>query len=306
MAFNVEGGNSLLRSKFYDKTIKNLAPRMYKFMQALTVEPTSAWKNFYWREDPAVLSPNSGPGIKGLAPGALFPHASQKYEQIQSIIDKYGLERSIVWEDILTNDLDMQARTLYKIAEGVTKAVDDQIYAVLSDNTTSSNIAIWQTAGMPGVNQIAQYGAAGTGGGWNQSSAAIIDDIGAGVQLIAEANIPTDDLLLFCSPRAIRNIKKYITDKGSQFTAFSDDIAKNGKVGKFAGVTLVETMSVPASRALLVKPKVCGSWKDLVPLQTTTIEDKFRAVTVRAVQEGVAQLHQPKAVVLFIGTDITQ
>ncbi len=303
MAFNIEVGNSDLRARYYDKTIKNLAPRMYKFMQALTVESTSAWKNFFWREDPTVLAP-IGPGIKGLAPGAMFPQAVQKYTQIQTHIDKYGLEQQITWEDILTNDLDVQGRALFKIAEGVTKAVDDQIYTVLSDGDTSTNIIVYNIGGNPGVTLGSTYG--GIGGGWNQSSSAFIDDLLAGQQLIAENNIDTNDLILFMNPKDIRGAKRYITDKGAQFNSFSNDIALNGSMGGTVGVKFVQSNSVPVSRALLLKPKVCGSWKDLVPLQTTTIEDKFRNVTVRAVQEGVCQLYQPLAIVLYKGTNITQ
>ncbi len=292
MAYDISAGNADLRAKFYDKTIKNLAPRMYKFMQALTVDSTSAWKNFFWREDPTVLTPTGPLGIRGLAPGAQFAQARQKMEQIQAVIDKYGLEQQIIWEDILTNDVDVQERALFKLAEGVTKAVDDQIYAVLSDSDTSSAITI--------------LNAGGTGiAGWNESSAAIIDDIAAGIQTLEENNITTEDLILFLNPRDARSIKKYVTDKGAQFNKISEETFSSGEVPGVLGVRFIVSNSVPASRALLVKPKIVGSWKSLVPLQTTTIEDKFRNVTVRVVQEGVAQLYQPKAAVLFRHTQKT-
>lgn len=299
MAYNVEAGNADLRAKFFDKTIKNLAPRMYKFMQALSEDSTSAWKNYFWREESTVLTAGGAhPTIRGLAPGAQFAQARQRMEQITSVIEKYGLEQQIVWEDILTNDVDIQERALFKLAEGVTKAVDDQIYSVLSDNDVSTSILVYNIGGLAGM-------PAGQGGGWNQSSSAFIDDLFAGTQLIAENNIDTSDLILFLNPRDMRSAKRYIVDKGAQFQSFGDEVARNGRMGKVAGVTLVESNSVPVSRALLVKPKTCGTWKNLVPLQTTTIEDKFRNVTIRVVQEGVCQLYQPKAVVLFKGTNIT-
>ena len=304
MTFNIEAGNTDLRAKYYDKTLKNLAPVMYKFKQALTIDTTSAWKNFFWREDPTVLSPASGPGIRGLAPGAQFAQATQKMSQIQAVIDKYGLEQQIIWEDILTNDVDIQARALFKIAEGIAHTVDDQIYAVLSDADTSSSILVYNLGGNKTVTQGSTYG--GTGGGWNQTSSAFIDDLLAGQQLMAENNIDATGLILYLNPRDVRSAKKYITDKGAQFNSFSNDVAVNGSMGGAVGITFVSSNSVPVSRALLVKPKVCGTWKSLVPLQSTTIEDKFRNVTVRAVEEGVCQLYQPLAVVLFKGTNITQ
>lgn len=293
MAYNIEAGNADLRARFYDKTIKNLAPRMYKFMQALTEDTTSAWKNFFWRESPTVLTPTGPVGIRGLAPGAQFAQARQTMEQIQANIDKYGLEQQIVWEDILTNDVDVQERALFKLAEGVVKAVDDQIYNVLSDNDTSGSITILNAGGT----SIA---------GWNETSAAIIDDIAAGIQVLEENNITAENLIMFVNPRDARSFKKYVTDKGAQFNAFSNDVATSGEIPGILGVRFVVSNSVPVSRALLVKPKIVGSWKSLVPLQTTTIEDKFRNVTVRVVQEGVAQLYQPLAAVLYRFTNKTQ
>lgn len=293
MAFNIETGNADLRARFFDKTIKNLAPRLFKFMEALTEDSTSAWKNLFWREEATVLTPTGPVGIRGLAPGAQFPQARQKMEQIQSVIDKYGLEQQIVWEDILTNDVDVQERALFKLAEGIAKAVDDQIYAVLSDGDTSSAIFI--------------YNAGGTAiAGWNETSSAFIDDLLAGQQLIAESNIDASGLILFVNPRDFRSAMKYVTDKGSQFPGAGEQVLRTGKIPVISGIDLKVSNSVPVSRALLVKPKVVGTWKSLVPLQTTTIEDKFRNVTVRVVQEGVAQLYQPKAAVLYRFTNKTQ
>lgn len=293
MAFNIETGNADLRARFYDKTIKNLAPRLFKFMKALAVENTSAWKNFFWREDATVLTPTGPLGIRGLAPGSQFPQAKQKMEQIQAQIEKYGLEQQIVWEDILTNDVDVQERALFKLAEGIAKAVDDQIYNVLSDNDTSSSIFIYNCGGTA----IA---------GWNETSAAFHDDLLAGQQLIGESNIEADDLILFVNPRDYRSAMRFTLDKGAQFNSVAEGVARTGRQNLIAGITLDVSNSVPVSRALLVKPKVVGTWKSLVPLQTTTIEDKYRNVTVRAVQEGVAQLYQPKAVVLYRFTNKTQ
>lgn len=292
MAYDLSSGNADLRAKVYDKTIKNLAPQMFKFMEVLNVDNTSAWKNYFWREDPSVLTVAGGIGIRGLAPGAQFPTARQKMELVQATIDKYGLEQSIAWEDILTTDVDIQERALFKLAEGVAKSVDDQIYAVLSDNDTSSAIFIYNCGGS-------------TIAGWNQTSSTFIDDLLAGQQLIAESNLDADDLVLFVNPREYRSAMRYITDKGAQFTTSSDGVLTTGKKNMIAGIQIKTSNSVPVSRALLVKPKVVGTWKSLVPLQTTVIEDKFRNVTVRVVQEGVCQMHQPKSVVLYKFTNRT-
>src|SRR3990167_385181 len=294
MAVDKEVGSSDLRSQFFDKTVKGIAIRSYKFMQAVTEVDTTAWKNFFWRESATPLTA-TGQSIRGIPRGAQFPQASPVLDRISSVIEKYGLEQMIPWEDIISDDLDVQERALFKLTEGVIKAVDDQIYTVLSDTDTSSNINVVFTGAVTGM-------PAGSGGAWNETSSAFIDDLLKGKQLIGENSYDTSDLMLFLNPRDYRSALRYLTDKGAQFPRMGDDIATNGRQEKVAGIQLVTSISVPVSRALLVKPKRCGTWKSLVPLQTTTIEDKYRNVTVRVVQEGVCQLTDPLSVVLYKGT----
>lgn len=291
MAVDKQVGSADLRSQFFDKMVKGVAERSYKFKQAVNIESTSAWKNYFWRESATPLTGVTGLSVKGIPRGAQFPQASPVWDKIQANIEKYGLEQTIPWEDILSDDLDVQERALFKLAEGVTKAVDDQIYTVLADTDG--------TAG--NINTINIHSS--TNGGWNETSSAFIDDLLQGKQLIGENSYDTSDLMLFVNLRDYRSALKYLTDKGAQFPNMGDSIAMNGKQEKVAGIQLITSISVPVSRALLVKPKRCGTWKSLVPLQTSVVEDKFRNVTIRCVEEGVCQLTDPKAVVLFRGTE---
>jgi len=289
MATNDSIGDQNLRTVLYDKIVKGYADRVYKFKQAVAVSPTGAWKNFFYREQNTPLTGPTGNAIKGIPRGAEFPQAVVQWERVQTVIEKYGLEDVIHWEDMLSDDVAVRDRTLFKIAEAVAKSVDDAIWDALTENRTVVNIQ--------SVNMTSN----GTGA-WNESSAAIIDNIMNAKQLIAEQNYPTDGLILFVSPRDSRSIIKYLTDKGAQFPVFSNDLARNGRVGNILGVDIIESNSVTTSYAMLCVPKRCATWKELVPMQTTTIEDQYRHVKVRAVEMGVTQVHDPKAIVLFIGT----
>lgn len=285
MAFDQEVGTANIRTSFYDSVVKGFAERMYKFKQAVAISPTSAWKNFYYRESNTPLAGTATNGIKGVPRGAAFPQAVVEWERVQTVIQKYGLEDNIHWEDILSDDVDVRNRTLFRIAEGVTKAVDDEIFNVLSENLVVSNIQSVSAAA-----------------GWEQSSAAIIDNIMQAKQKIGEYNYETSNLMMFINHKDHRSIVNYLAEKGAQFPQIGNDMAANGQVGRLAGVQLVVSNSVPASYALVVVPKICGTWKELVPLQTTTKEDPYKSLTVRAVEMGVTQLTDPKAVVLIKGT----
>lgn len=290
MAYDTESGQINIRSSYFDKVVKGIAAASYKFKQAVTIIPTSAWKNFFYRENTAVLTGQTGNDVKGIPRGAEFPNAVPQWERISSTIEKYGLETTIAWEDILTDDVDVRDRSLIKIAEGVAKSVDDTIWAALTGETTIQSFTIGKSS------------ASSTSGSWDESSAAIIDDLLQAAQKIAEYNYSTDNLMVFVSPRDKRSIMRYLADKGAQFPSIAQNVASNGKIMNLAGIDIIESNSVTASQALVVVPKRCATWKELVGLQTTTKEDAYKSLTIRAVEMGITQVTDPKAIVWIKGT----
>jgi len=287
MAFDQETGTASLRKELVDKVIKGRADAAYKFKQAVTISRTNAWKNTFFREDTTVLTGKTGNAVKGIPRGGNFPQAVVTWEERSSYIEKYGLEDFIHYEDIITNAIDVQRRTIFRITEGVIKAVDDEIWDVLTESQSVSAIqSITITQGRT----------------WNAASAAIIDNLMQAKQLIAEQNYDTSNLMCFISPLDHRRIVKYLTDKGAQFPALGNEQAKNGKTGRLAGIQLVQSNSVTASYALVAVPKVCGTWKEAVPLQSNLEVDPFKGTRVRVVELGVTQLTDPDSCVLIINT----
>jgi hypothetical protein len=119
---------------------------------------------------------------------------------------------------------------------------------------------------------------------------------------IASSNYDTSNCMMFVNPRDRRSIMNYIATRGTQFPSLGEQVASNGFSGKFATVDLVTSTSVTASYALVVVPKICATWVEAVPFQTTTIEDPYVGLKIRAVQEGVLQLTDPKAVCIIANT----
>lgn len=302
MALSETVGTQLLRTEFVDGMVKGFAEAQYKFKQAVTISSTSAWTNFFYREDPTALTVPTGSNanFRGLPRGAAFPQASTSWQRVQAVIEKYGAEEIIFWEDILADDIDVRNRTLFRIAEAVVKSVDDRIFVALSENYTNDSTV---TLSINSVQATAGKIGTGTAGHWDEvGSAAIIDNLMQARQVIAENNYDVGDLICYISPRDQRSVGNYLATKGAQFPTVGTDVALNGFIGELAGIKLVVSNSVPASYALVVKPKICGTWKELVPLQTTTIEDKYRSLKIRAVEEGVTQLTDPKAVCIIYDT----
>jgi len=256
--------SSTIRKEVIDSMVKQIAERAYKFKQAVAIVPTSAWTNTFFREETTIPAGKSGNATSGIPRGANFPQYSIKWKQVKARIVKHGLEESIPWEDILSDDINVQARTIIKLTNGVTKSVDEEY--------------------------------------WNGASAAIINDLMTASRLIALENYDTSDLLCFISPRDKQSIMNYLADKGAQWMPIATDIATNGRIAKVAGITLIESNSVTASQALVVKPKMCATYKELVSLRSTTIEDPYKSLKIRIVEEGTVELTDPKTVVIIKGT----
>jgi len=234
-----------------------------------------------------ALTAQTGNAIKGIPRGAAFPQASVTFERIMSVIEKYGLEDNIPYEDLISDDIDVRDRTLLRIAEAVAKAVDDEIWDVLTESQSPANIQSITITG---------------GRWWSAASAAIIDDLLQAKELIAVKNYPTNNLMCFISPKDHRSIMNYLAEKGAQFPTVGADVAINGNVGKIAGINLIVSNSVTASYAMVCVPKRCGTWRELVPLTTVTKEDPLKSLTIRSAEIGVTQLTDPKAVVLITPT----
>jgi len=291
MAYNLEAGTGGIRKEVIDSMIKQTAARSYKFKQAVAVIPTNAWKNTFFREELTVPAGKTGNLTKGIPRGANFPQYTLNWEEVSVKIIKHGLEENIAWEDILSDDINVQARTIIRLTEGVVKSVDDDIWDSLTQTIgTGSNIRIQSFAIAANYN-------------WDVGSAAIIDDLMHAAELIhTNGNYDVGNLMCFVNPRDKRSMMNYLADKGAQWQSIATDIAKNGRIGKVAGITIVESNSVSSSYALVVKPKTCATWKSLVPLQSTTVNDPFKSLKIRVVEEGVIELTDPLAVCLIKNT----
>ena len=282
-----EVGTTGLRKELVDSVIKQVAVRKYKFKQAVTISTTNAWKNTFFRETTDVLAGKTGNAVKGIPRGGAFPQAVVTWQEVAAYIEKYGLEDFIHYEDIITNDINVQRRTIYKITEGVVKAVDDEIWDVLTESQSPSAIESITIA---------------EGYEWDAASAAIIDDLLNAKQQIGENNYDTTNLMAFVSLKDHRSIINYLAGKGAQFPSIGEDMARNGNVGKLAGIKLVVSNSVTASFALVVVPKVCGTWKQAVALSSDLKTEAFKGTRIRICEMGTTQLTDPLAVCLITNT----
>lgn len=298
-AYTLEQGSKGLDSETIDAMVKQIQLRSFKFKQAVSIVPTSSLDSTFFREDPTILSAHATAPIEGVPFGASFPTASPKLQALSSRVIAFKLEDNIPWEIIKGAVIDIQARTIIKLTEGVVKAVDDYILGQLSE--TPSNGSPLTEFNFAQTLQIQSYSIS-SDRYWNGSSGAIVDDLGAAQQLIGDKFYDNGNTLTFVSARDRRSIVKYLHDKGAQYNTLGEDMALNGRIARVAGTTLVETPSIPASYSLMVVPKICATYKEFESLKSATTTDKFKSLNIRVIEEGAIELTDPLAVVVIRGT----
>jgi len=273
-----EVGEDKLRATTYDNAIKQLAIYSYKMKQLVSVTSSGSWKNYFFRESTDIPEGQSGNAIKGIPRGADFPDAVISWEQVSSRIEKYGLSGKIDHEDIIAKNIDTRNRTIKRIAEGVAKAVDTEIYTNLSTDASIQAGTLY-------------------GGYWDETSAAIIKDLAFMKAQVKSYYDNASNFVMVINPDAEPYVLHYIYEKGAQATS-SGQKAFNGQIGSPAGVSIITADIVPVSYALFVVPKSCATWKSLMPLATDTKTDKFMGDEIKACEYGVTEVHEPKQIVL--------
>ena len=278
MAFD-EVGEDSLRKVGYDNAVKQIAIYTYKMKQLVSVVNAGGnWKNYFFRENTDIPEGQEGNAIKGIPRGADFPNAVLSWEQVSSRIEKYGLSGTIDHEDIIGGNIDARNRTIKRIAEGVVKSVDTEIYNVISTDASIQTGTLY-------------------GGYWDESSAAIIKDLAFMKAQVKAFYDNASNFVMVINPLAEPYVLHYIYEKGAQATT-SGQKAFNGQIGNPAGVSIITADIVPASFALFVVPKSCATYKQLMALATDTKTDRFIGDEIRTCEYGVTEVHEPKQIVL--------
>lgn len=279
-----------IRGLNVEKAVTGFALQEYAFKQLCIVQTVSAWQDRYFQETAADLTGGTGQAVEGVPRLANFPYGEVSWTQQNSYMKKHGMETRISWEDAKTNDIDVIARSLLRIARAVAKSVDTEIWDVITENRTVVNInSVTITAGNE----------------WDSATISNrdpIQNILNAKKAIAEQNYnPDRNGYLLLNPKDYANLlgNANVRNAGQFYT---DDVTRNGKVGFLLGLKVLVSNSVTADYAAVVIGKEAATWKSVQNLTTATIIDEGIGYTIRAFEVGACQLKNPKAVCLIINT----
>lgn len=279
-------GMADLRAENVSRVVTSFALQEYRMKQICMVQSSSAWKETYWKETAADLTAKGNLDVKGVPRLANFPYGEVTWTEASSRHLKHAMEGVISWEDAKTNEVDVITRTLLRIARSVTKSVDTEIYSQLSSNTGNTVAAAdnWDSATVANRNPI--------------------QDVLNAIKLIQEDNYdPYTNGFLLLSPKDFANIMGNASIKNAgQF--WTEDVTKNGRVGRLLGLTIVVSNTVTADEAMVAISKECATWKSASALRVNTIEDPGIKYKIRAYEVGTIQVKNPDAICTITDTQL--
>ena len=279
----VNMGDQELRAENVSKAVKGFATQTFKMMQVLQIDSSNAQTETFFRESPDALFAKGTRDVRDLSRGANFPNVSPEWTRHEGRNEKYGAQGFVFEEDKLMGIINVQARVMFRVAEAITKDIDDGIYEGLSGATgiqTGSAIVAWDSTDINKQNPI--------------------KDILAGIQAMDEKFYDTSNVRLLLSPKDHTNLiqNSKVINNPSFKTA---DVVTNGRVGQIAGATIIKTTAVTPDEFMLIIPQRAATWKSVKALTTVVINDPGKKVTIRSWQYGHLQVTDPKAI--YVGTD---
>ena len=281
------------RKQVWEKDIKGFAKKRYVMKELVMNLGTGAWTNSYYQKTATSLTAGTGSTIKGIPRGGEFPFVERGTTLVNTVIQQYGAEGIIYWQDILTSNIAIQSETILDVTDGVVNAVDGEIYSTLTENDTPATINTLAIA---------------AGSEWDSDTIQNRDPIQDLLNAVREITIDRYPILTSGMGYLVINETDYANLMGNSKVInhptfkLANGIVKNGNLAMLCGLKIKVSPVVTADKALVLMAKRCGTWKQAQPLTVDIIKDPQKKYTIRASEIGLTELTDPEAVCLITNT----
>jgi len=268
-------GQASLRAEDVDRQVKNFALEEFEAMKACIIQKASGWKQTYFEETDSDLTKTVTTGVTATSFGqvprlAEFPYSETSWTEVNTRLIKHAIRGDISWEDVVSDNIPVQARTLLRLTRGVTKSIDKAIITEIATTT--------QTAAASAT--------------WDNADPAIRDPIGDLLQARATmkiANWESKDGFCFMHPTDKMNLmKNHKVVNQSQF--YSSIVTSEGTVERICGLKIIECNACTARTVLITAQKSAMVWYEAHALSTDTQYKAGQSYTIRVWAVGVPVL----------------
>jgi len=275
-----EVGMADVRGENVSRVVKVMAEEEFKFKQILMLAGSNNWTETYYQEDPTELTATGETADVGdVARGASFPNVDASWTKVSTTHKKWGDEATIFMEDVLTDAIDVKARTVRKVARAIASDFDAYTYSTLSSDAsinTAAAVATWDNATV--------------------ASRDPIRDILVGIQYMAVDNYDfLQNGYILLAPKNYTDLlmNSKVVNNPSFKTA---DVVSNGVVGQICGGKLIVSPNVTADEVLMVIGQRAATYKSAVEMSSNVDYDAGIKYTIRSWMIGHVEVTDPEAI----------
>lgn len=279
-----------IRGLNVDKFARGFADRVYVF-KAFCAVSTMDGDSVRWYQRTAGHLTATSPSQVKVSPLAVPVTLEVSNTRNTSYPGKYIVESRISIEDIRSADLNILKQTIEAVTFAVIKQVDTDIWNVISESQSATNLNSTTTTSVGGD----QWDAASEAGDPPQ-------DVADALRQIEENDYDTSNAVLFVNPADKLAIMDWVYAKGAQAPSVGENIVMNMTLTKFAGCKVISSNNVTADFALVGIPQKTATFKQYLPLTSVVKQEEGLFSLIRVWEHGIAILTDPKSGTLIDDT----
>jgi hypothetical protein len=293
-----QSGNSTIRGLDVDRLAKGFADKAFKMKSLAQVSKTSA-REIRWYQKGTSFNPLlDSTDTTAITASQIFNTAErsrpvvveQNWTRKTTYVKKYFVESpTISLEDIKDCDVDILATNVRDLVKAVANQVDTQIYNILTESQSPSDITTFAT----------------TGSGWDDltNGNPILDILTAKQKIMANNYDVHQGGVIVMNSVDHKNLLNFLmTVKGSSIPAFSSERVKSGTVMELLGLDVVISETAASDSCVVFIRGRSISWKSFMPITTAIMDDPGIGKKIRVWEEGACLLTDPKSVCLITDT----
>lgn len=275
-----------------DKLAKGFGDQIYNFLQEVQTRKMKGDSVRWFQKTAGTLTLTSPSASKNVSPGSRPATLEVSWTRNTSFKKKYFIEGFLDKEDIDDAEIDTFSTTVRDLTEVIVRDRDSDIWDVMSENQTPSEIQTFATTAQGGD----QWDAA------NFAADPIVDLLHA-KKLIQDQGYNPEGATLLLDTLGTKSLVAWlISGKGSSIPGFSSEKIKTGVVMGLLGLNVKTSLNVTTDKALVIVPKRAVTYSESEGITANTTVDPGIGRNIRVWASGIAYRTDPLAIVLI--TDI--
>ncbi len=275
-----------------DRLAKGFGNQNYNFLQECQTRKMKGDSVRWFQKIAGTLSTTAPSATKNVNPGSRPTTLEVSWTRNTSYKKKYFVEGFLDEEDISDAEIDTFATTIRDLTEVVVRDRDADIWDIMSESQSPSEIQTFATTAVGGD----QWDAAAY-------AADIVKDLDRAKKLIKDQGYESNGATLLLDTKGYESMVNWlISGKGSSIPAFSSEKIKTGVVLQILNLNVKVSTNVTTDFALVIVPKRAVTYSESQAITANTTADPGIGRNIRVWASGIAYRTDPKAIVLI--TDI--